>query len=127
MLAQIGEHPLRWIDNKSFTGPDRRRQRPRLRHGERRQEMAAGAPLSLAAALRQLRVHCVSAKQPTGVRQFATRVRAVADLASAHREDALARELKRLADRVDAEPMADWSAVLLDALHVISERYDTVS
>jgi hypothetical protein len=114
---------LRWVDNKSFLGVDRRKQRPSLRFGERRAESADTEAPTLAAALRQLSVRANETNKPAGVQAFAHRTQAIAELADHYRENALARELRRLADLLLAAPKEDWRERLTEALDTISDRY----
>lgn len=114
---------MRWIDNASFAGVDRRKRKPTLRFGERRQEAANTEPPTLGATLRQLQVRASAATAARGVRAFVERTRLAAELSAACGETALAQELTRLADLVAAQPEADWSARLGAALATISDRY----
>lgn len=117
---------MRWINNKSFVGIDRRKRRPTLRFGERRVEASATDAPTLASGLRQLRVLTEGAHTGRGVAEFVTRTRLIAELAHAYGEAALSHELSRLADLVAAEPHGDWRERLGNVLSAISERYSTV-
>ena len=115
----------RWVEDESYTGVDRRKGRARLRYAERRQVAAAREAPSLGAALRQLRVRAAAAGTPSGIRAFANRTLAIAGLAEAMNEPALAEELRRLADLVSAQPGLDWRKPLDEALSTISDRLAT--
>lgn len=112
----------RWIEDQAYVGVDRRKGRAKLRYAERRQVMAARDAPSLGAALRQLQVRAAAASTPSGIRAFANRTVAIAGLAVAMNELALAEELNRLADLVSAQPGLDWRKPLETALSTISGR-----
>ncbi len=117
---------MRWVDQKSYLGMDRRRRRPTLRFGERRQGAEADDAPSLGAALRQLRVRATVARTRHGVGQFVTRTRAIATLAAAYGEAELATALTQLADLAAASSDEDWRERLESALSRLSGRFDAI-
>jgi hypothetical protein len=125
-MRQRRKNMARWVDIPSYIGLDRRKQRPKLRFGERRSEkMLAEAP-SLAAALRQLRVRALNANSAAGNQRFAERSDAIADLAEIANEPTLAQELRRLAQLLRSQPDRDWRAQLDDALATIADRFQAL-
>lgn len=118
---------MRWIDRKSYVGVDRRKRRPSLIYGERRQDAAPDVSLSLGAALRQLRVLARAANKARGVGEFVTRTQAVAELAHARGEAELGAALLRLAEQVAAASAEDWRARLEDVLGRLSQRFDAIA
>lgn len=118
---------MRWIDQKNYLGMDRRKRRPALRFGERRQSAEAPEAPSLGAALRQLRVLASVTHTRRGVGQFVTRTRAISTLAAAYGEAGLANALAQLADLAAASPDEDWRERLESALSRLSGRFDTIS
>lgn len=115
----------RWIEDQTYVGVDRRKSRAKLRYAERRQLAASRDAPSLGAALRQLQVRAAATNTPSGVRAFTNRTLAIAGLAIAMNEPALAEELNRLADLVSAQPGLDWRKPLDTALGTISDRLAT--
>ena len=122
-----GISAVRWVNNKSFVGLDRRRARPKLKFGERRQEAGAADAPSLASALRQLRVLAAGANRRSGVLTFIDRAKAIAELAEAYGEAYLAEELRRLATLMGEAPATDWAARLESTLSTIAERYEAAA
>lgn len=117
---------MRWVDQKSYLGLDRRKRRPALRFGERRQGAGAADAPSLGAALRQLRVRAATADTRCGVERFVARTRVIADLAGAYGEAGLATALAQLADLAGASPEEDWRQRLEAALGHLSDRFDAI-
>ncbi|MEZ5994574.1 MAG: hypothetical protein R3C25_02370 [Hyphomonadaceae bacterium] len=113
---------MRWVDNKKYVGKDRRKTKPLLRFGERRQADDTREPPTTAAMLRQMRVRAVAANSPEGVRIFCERGRVLADFAASVGEDYVASELANLIARVEQEPDADWSDALDRELSWLAER-----
>lgn len=117
---------MRWVDGKSYVGVDRRKQRPKLRFGERRLEAGAMEAPPLGAALRQLRIRAAVANTPSNVRKFVERTKVIADLAAAYGEPDLRDALMRLAAIVAVRADEDWRDQLNSALEKLSTRFDTV-
>lgn len=88
---------MRWVDVTSYVGLDRRR-RGGFRLFDRRGDEIGGPPPSLPTALRQLRLRCMGAASPDGLRDLRERACATADLAEAFAYDALAQQLRQLAE-----------------------------
>jgi hypothetical protein len=118
---------VRWVEHKSYTGPDRRKRKPTLRFGERRvSDIAENAP-PLGAALRQLRIYAMDAHDTHKVRAFIDRARMAAHLAEARGEPEVKTALLKLADLVAAQPGEDWRERLAFALEKMSARFDVLS
>lgn len=96
---------MRWVDNDSYFGPDRR-ERVSLRLYERRRHDDAGAPPPLGTALRQLRLRVLDARGP-GVDAFVSRVHGTALLAEMQNEPDVAIELNALGSTLAGSHMAD--------------------
>lgn len=79
-----------WVDCRSYVGPDRRVAPPGLRIRERRREDLSNQPPPLERELRHLRLLVLDAQGASGVKRFAARARAVARLAEADDELAIA-------------------------------------
>lgn len=69
-----------WVDQDTYCGPDRRREKSAGRLLNRRRENLAGPPPHLLTALRQLRQRVIDARG-AGVDRFIQRARGVAILA----------------------------------------------
>jgi hypothetical protein len=81
---------MRWVDCRSYVGPDRRVAPPGLRiHERRRKDLADQAP-PLDRELRHLRLMVLDAHGEPGMTLLAERASAVALLAEAYREPAIA-------------------------------------
>ena len=81
---------MRWVDCCSYVGPDRRVAPPGLRIRERRRKDLALQPPPLERELRHLRLVVLDAYGASGVKRFAARACAVARLAEADDELAIA-------------------------------------
>jgi hypothetical protein len=87
---------MRWIDQDSYVGPDRRAHAKALRFIERRREDLAGAPPPLTTALRQMRQYVIDARGK-GAAAFAVRAEGVAALARHHGRPEVSATLMRVA------------------------------
>ena len=89
---------MRWVDCSAYYGPDRRVAPPGLRIRERRRgDLAAQAP-PLERELRHLRLMVLDAYSTSGVTRLADRAGAIALLAQASGEPAIADILKGLTE-----------------------------
>lgn len=104
-----------WVDQQSYCGPDRRRQRAGLRMRERRHDNCAGPPPPLATAMRQLRLRVLDA-HGADMDAFITRAHAVAMLARSHGAHAVAAALLNLATIAAHSRMSDVRPALYEAL-----------
>lgn len=114
----------KWVEGRSFLGFDRRKGQSGFRLFDRRKGDESGDPPSLPAALRKLRIRCMEANTPEGSLGFAAATRVVADLARAYHKTHAAQSLQRLAERVAADPRADWRSAAEAEIMAIMERLD---
>jgi hypothetical protein len=109
-----------WVDCRSYVGPDRRVAPPGLRIRERRRDNLADQPPPLERELRHLRLLVLDANGLTGVKLFVGRANAIARLAEANGELAIADILTGLSESLlrghdeDARPFIYEQ---LDRLH----------
>jgi len=109
-----------WVDCRSYVGPDRRVAPLGLRIRERRREDLADQPPPLERELRHLRLLVLDANGLSGVRRFVDRANAIARLAEAKGELAIADILTGLSESLrrghdeDARPFIYEQ---LDRLH----------
>jgi hypothetical protein len=89
---------MRWVDCSSYVGPDRRVAPPGLRIHERRHKDLADQPPPLERELRHLRLMVLDARGASGVIRLADRARAIASLAEAYGELAIADILTGLTE-----------------------------
>jgi hypothetical protein len=115
---------MRWVDHKKFVGVDRRRARPALKFGERRQHSSAAEAPSLASAVRLLRVRAQSANTPEGVASFADRAKAIAELAQLQANTMVGQGLMAIIVQIQARPSEDWRAHLEAELAWMADRLD---
>jgi hypothetical protein len=87
-----------WVDCCTYVGPDRRVAPPGLRIRERRRKNMAMQPPPLEREMRHLRLLVLDAHGHSGVRRFADRAAAVAKLAGAKGELAVADLLTGLTE-----------------------------
>jgi len=106
---------MRWVDVKSYVGLDRRGKRG-LRLFDRRSESIDSNPPSLATALRQLRLRCFDVQDAEGVAAFCERTGAIAQLAEATGEAAVAMRLARLNERTKNWPQGADLAPMVEEL-----------
>ena len=111
---------MRWVDCCSYCGPDRRVAPRGLRIRERRRKNLSDQPPPLERELRHLRLMVLDADDERGVNAFADRAAAVALLAQAGGECAVADILTGLAESLvrghDGDPRT-FIYEQLDRLH----------
>jgi hypothetical protein len=115
------EIKMRWVDNDSYFGPDRRQHGGGLRLTERRRNDCAATPPPLSTALRQLRLRVLDAQGP-GVSAFADRVQGTAVLAQLQHEPEVAFELNTLSMTLNSAWLNDARANIyktLDRAHAL--------
>lgn len=108
---------MRWIDQYTYWGLDRRR-RGRFRlFGERRKQAEEGPPPSVSTALRQLQARAWDAAGDERFAEFCTQCEAVAAFAAEMGEQAVAESLQRSLDALRAlQPDADRQAEIDETL-----------
>ena len=104
-----------WVDQHSYCGLDRRRQRASFRMIERRHDDSACPPPPLATAIRQLRMRILDA-HGASMDPFITRAHAVAMLARGQGAQAVAAALLSLATIAARSRMSDARPALYEAL-----------
>lgn len=110
------QREMAWIDSDTYFGPSRRRKNVGMRLRERRRYDCAGAPPSLNAALRHLRLRTIDARGPAGAGDFAERTHSVALLANMNGEHEASMLLERLSSRVSSDRQRDLRPEIYDAL-----------
>ncbi len=109
-----------WVDCRSYVGPDRRVAPPGLRIRERRRADLANQAPPLERELRHLRLMVLDANTAQGVRRLAERASAIALLAEARGEHAIADILTGLSQSLLRGHAGDRRAFIyeqLDRLH----------
>lgn len=115
---------MQWVNNETFSGPDRRHRKNALRLHERRREDSLGSPPALTTAMRQLRQHILDAHGAEAA-AFRTRALGLAALAAELGETAVAAALERLADiaaQGEHNDVRDDLHAALDQAQLIFER-----
>ena len=111
---------MRWVDCRSYVGPDRRVAPPGLRIRERRRDDLADDPPPLEREVRHLRLLVLDAGSSDGRRAFAKRASAVARLAETRGESAISDILTGLAESLMRGHEGDVRSFIyeqLDRLH----------
>ena len=111
---------MHWVDFQGYFGPDRRQGRGK-RMLERRRENCAGRPPALRTALRQLRMRVLEAHGASGIQDFMARTRAVALLATAHREPEVAQLLTSIASALGRTGDRDVREALYGQLDLVHD------
>jgi hypothetical protein len=114
-------HPMSWIDDGDYFGPDRRLAH-RLRLRERRRRDSAHAPPSLGALLRKLHVWAsgIASEGANGISRYRARVQTVAKLANERDQPGVAaclRELDRELEDAQAQGRFDVVTLSYRCLH----------
>jgi hypothetical protein len=133
VLRDLFARGLRWVDVTSYFGPDRRSGAFSHFFLERRKQKSGGAPPSLHAALRQLRVRVMEADNADGRHALRERMIATALLADAQGRAPIGDLLTQLAARLetagddDAELAAFLQSNLLTAEATLGDAARSVA
>ncbi len=111
-----------WVDQQSYFGPDRRRQRGGLRMRDRRSDNLAGRPPCLRTALRQLRLRVIDAYGPSGMNAFIQRTQGVIVLAEQHREAEVVRMLSSMSAQLGRAGNRDARQSIYQYLDRVAEK-----
>jgi hypothetical protein len=102
---------MRWVDDPTYVGSDRRKARAMRLLNRRRADQSGAAP-SLPAALRQLGVRVMDARNPAGLKKFSERLRATSKLAKDYGNGAVADALMKLAQKLEMPRAPDMRPMI---------------
>jgi hypothetical protein len=111
-----------WVDQNSYFGPDRRKQRGGMRMRDRRHDNLVGRPPCLRTALRQLRMRVIDAEGQAGLNTFIQRTQGVITLAQEHREVEVVRMLQSMCLQLNRAGNRDARPAIYNYLDKVYEK-----